>query len=228
MPQVYWKEIGGGVDAVVDHTYRFNRPYGRAIAPLGQLYDDPPLSDITRFRQLVQAEGSGGLSWWSWQETQPAEWDAIGQPLPPFAGPPPATDDAVLGSGAKGDLVVWAQELLNGSGQSVTVDGQFGPASQSAVQSFQGSHGLPASGQVDTPTWNALLQSVPAEPDWGGQASTARAGHRTGPKTGPSSASALPGDLHALRLKWRQRESWAPSEKPPNSKRWSSTCPLAF
>jgi hypothetical protein len=183
VPQVYWKEIGGGVDAVVDHTYRFNRPYGRAIAPLGQLYDDPPISDITRFRQLVQAEGSGGLSWWSWQETQPAEWDAIGQPLPPFAGPPPASDDAVLGSGAKGDLVVWAQELLNGSGQSVTVDGQFGPGTQSAVQSFQGSHGLPATGQVDTPTWNALLQSVPAEPDWSGQASTARAGRRTGPET---------------------------------------------
>ncbi|MFL5886618.1 MAG: peptidoglycan-binding protein [Thermoleophilaceae bacterium] len=183
VPQIYWKEIGGGVDAVVDHSYRFNRPYGRAMAPLGQLYDNPPTSDIVRFRQLVQAEGSGGLSWWSWQAAQPAGWDAIAQPLPPFSGPPPASDDAVLASGAKGDLVVWAQELLNGSGQGVTVDGQYGSGTQTAVQAFQGSHGLPATGQVDTPTWNALLQYVPAEPDWGSQASAASAGRRTGPET---------------------------------------------
>jgi hypothetical protein len=183
VPQIYWKEIGGGVDAVVDHSYRFNRPYGRAMAPLGQLYDNPPTSDIVRFRQLVQAEGSGGLSWWSWQAAQPAGWDAIAQPLPPFSGPPPASDDAVLASGAKGDLVVWAQELLNGSGQGVTVDGQYGSGTQTAVQAFQGSHGLPVTGQVDTPTWNALLQYVPAEPDWGSQASAASAGRRTGPET---------------------------------------------
>src|SRR4051794_4183449 len=35
-PQAYWKAIGGGVDAVVDHTYRFNRPYGRTIARSGR------------------------------------------------------------------------------------------------------------------------------------------------------------------------------------------------
>jgi Putative peptidoglycan binding domain len=184
VPQVYWKEIGGGVDAVVSHTYRFNRPYGRTIAPLGQLYDNPPTTDIVRFRQLVQAESSPGLSWWDWQEAQPAEWDAISQPLPPFTGPPPATDDAVLASGGKGDLVIWAQELLNGSGQSVAVDGQFGSSTQQAVQAFQAAHGLPVTGQVDTPTWNALLAYPPAEPNWASSGATAaRAGHRTGPRT---------------------------------------------
>src|SRR5207302_5153948 len=48
VPQVYWKEIGGGVDAVMNHTYRFNRPYVRPIAPLGQLYHSPPRPDISR------------------------------------------------------------------------------------------------------------------------------------------------------------------------------------
>jgi peptidoglycan hydrolase-like protein with peptidoglycan-binding domain len=124
------------------------------------------------------------LSWWSWRAAQPSGWDAMSQPLPPFSGPPPASDDATIGSGAKGDLVIWAQELLNGSGQSVTVDGQFGSGTQQAVQSFQGSHGLPVTGQVDTATWNALLQFAPAPPNWASTGtSTARAGHRTGPKT---------------------------------------------
>ncbi|MEA2437776.1 MAG: hypothetical protein QOF65_2332, partial [Thermoleophilaceae bacterium] len=53
VPQAYWKTIGGGVDAVVNHTYRFNRPYGRTIAPLGQTYDSPPSGEIVRFRQLA-------------------------------------------------------------------------------------------------------------------------------------------------------------------------------
>ena len=51
-PQIYWKAIGGGVDAVVDHTYQHNRPYGRPIVPLGQLYDNPSAADVLRFRQL--------------------------------------------------------------------------------------------------------------------------------------------------------------------------------
>jgi hypothetical protein len=181
-PQVYWKEIGGGVDTVMTHAYRFNRPYGRPMAPLGQTYDNPPVSDIVRFRQLAQASGSPGVSWWDWQETQPAEWTAVGQPLPPFTGPPPASDDAVLALKSKGDLVIWAQELLNGAGQSLTVDGSYGSSTQSAVQAFQGSHGLPVTGQVDTPTWNALLQFAPAEPNWG-SVGAASAGRRTGPPT---------------------------------------------
>ncbi|MFL5909906.1 MAG: peptidoglycan-binding protein [Gaiellaceae bacterium] len=183
VPQAYWKEIGGGVDAVVTHTYRFNRPYGRTMAPLGQVYDSPSSSDIVRFRQLAQAEGSPGVSWWSWQSGSAGAWNAVGQPLPPFSDPPPASDDAVLGSGAKGDLVIWAQELLNGAGQQVADDGKFGSSSVAAVQAFQSSKGLPVTGQVDTPTWNALLQYAPAEPDWGSGVSAASAGRRTGPPT---------------------------------------------
>src|SRR3954468_16772851 len=145
-PQAYWKEIGGGVDAVVDHTYRFNRPYGRTIAPLGQTYDSPPSADIVRFRQLAAAAGATGVSWWSWQHTAAAGWNALGQsidPLPPAAAP----EFALLAKGAKGDLVVWAQQHLKGAGQSLTVDGDFGSGTQTTVKSFQSSNGLPASGE---------------------------------------------------------------------------------
>ena len=182
-PQVYWKAIGVSVDSAVNHTYQFNLPYGRTIAPLGQAYDNTTPSDIVRFRQLAQAEGSAGVSWWDWQEASPPEWQAIGQSLPPMSPPGPAGGDASVGRGAKGDLVIWAQEHLNSAGQSVAVDGDFGPGTQQAVQNFQSAHGIAASGVIDTPTWNALLQYPPAAVNWAAGARAAGAGARTGPAT---------------------------------------------
>jgi hypothetical protein len=173
-PQAYWKEIGGGVDAVVDHTYRFNRPYGRALAPIGQTYDKVAASEIVRFRQLADAEGSTGLSWWSWQATEAYAWNAVGQDIAP-ADAAPAPEFAVLAKGTKGDLVIWAQQHLKGAGQSLTVDGDFGSGTQTAVKSFQQSAGLPATGKIDGPTWQALLTHEPAAAKW--------AARRTAPKT---------------------------------------------
>ncbi|MDX6573628.1 MAG: hypothetical protein QOC86_2784 [Gaiellales bacterium] len=164
-PQAYWKEIGGGVDAVVDHTYRFNRPYGRTIAPLGQTYDSPASSEIVRFRQLTTAAGATGVSWWSWQHTAAAGWNAVGQAVSPLPSGP-APEFASLAKGAKGDLVVWAQQHLKGAGQSLTVDGDFGSGTQTAVRSFQTSAGLPATGTVDTATWQALLTHAPVTSKW--------------------------------------------------------------
>jgi hypothetical protein len=166
VPQAYWKEIGGGVDAVVDHTYRFNRPYGRTIAPLGQTYDSAPPNEIVRFRQIVAAEGATGVSWWSWQHTTAAGWDAVGQPIEPFTSAP-APDFAELAKGKKGDLVIWAQQHLRGAGQSsLKVDGEFGTGTQEAVKSFQSANALPVTGTIDTATWQALLQHPPAKTKW--------------------------------------------------------------
>jgi hypothetical protein len=162
VPQVYWKEIGGGLDAVMDHTYRFNRPYGRPIVPLGQVYDDPPAAEIERFRQLAAAQGSAGVSWWDWQEARPYAWDAVGAAAPPA----PATDWATLAKGAKGDLVVWAQEHLAGAGQPVTVDGSYDTATETAVGNFQAANALPVTGAIDTATWQRLLTVAPVAPDW--------------------------------------------------------------
>src|SRR3954452_15227268 len=165
VPQAYWKEIGGGVDAVVDHTYRFNRPYGRTIAPLGQTYDDAPPNEIVRFRQITAAEGATGVSWWSWQHTTAAGWNAVGQGVEPFTSAPPP-EFAELAKGKKGDLVIWAQQHLKGAGQSLTVDGDFGCGTEAAVKSFQSANGLPVTGTIDTPTWQALLQHPPAKAKW--------------------------------------------------------------
>ncbi|MEA2449922.1 MAG: hypothetical protein QOG63_1854, partial [Thermoleophilaceae bacterium] len=161
VPQVYWKEIGDSVDAATDHTYRYNRPYGTPIAPVGQSYNAPPAEQIARFRQLGRAQDSAGLSWWEWSSTANAGWDAIGAPLDAFSGTPPTHDFAMVAKGAKGDLVVWAQRHLQAAGANIDADGEFGPATQAAVKDFQGAKGLDPTGQVDTVTWRALLAYSP-------------------------------------------------------------------
>src|SRR5947209_8973152 len=79
VPQMYWKDIGVSPDVVYAHTYVFNRPYARAIAPLGQVYSNPPASQIKRFRSLAHPYGARGVSWWDWQESPRYAWQAISQ-----------------------------------------------------------------------------------------------------------------------------------------------------
>jgi Putative peptidoglycan binding domain len=162
LPQVYWKAIGGGVDAVSAHTYAHNRVYGAPIVPLGQAYDDPAPADVARFRQLWGSYGSAGLSWWSWQSASVATWSAIAAPAP---GPVPLTDPGwpALDKGAKGDEVVWLQQHLASAYPTLAVDGDFGSATQIALQSFQASRGLPVSGVTDPATWQAVL-TLPLHP----------------------------------------------------------------
>jgi hypothetical protein len=62
-----------------------------------------------------------------------------------------------LSQGASGAAVKALQTELNGHGAKLTVDGQFGPATRSAVVAFQSSRGLPADGTAAASTWGALL-----------------------------------------------------------------------
>ncbi|MAT68652.1 MAG: hypothetical protein CMJ58_03935 [Planctomycetaceae bacterium] len=64
-----------------------------------------------------------------------------------------------LASGAAGDLVEALQRTLNARSKpspGLSVDGDFGPATQAAVMAFQRSHDLPDDGVVDAATWQAL------------------------------------------------------------------------
>jgi peptidoglycan hydrolase-like protein with peptidoglycan-binding domain len=83
----------------------------------------------------------------------PAPTDAA---LPLASGLPWVT----LQNGSSGRDVVTAQYLLRARGQSLSVDGQFGPGTQTAVQNFQRANSLSATGVVNADTWEKLISTV--------------------------------------------------------------------
>jgi hypothetical protein len=163
LPQVYWKDIGGTVDAVSGHTLAHNRIYGVAIAPLGQTYGNVPPEDIARFRSLWAAYGSAGLSWWSWQATTEPGWAALSTPAAGLPLPPPDPGWPTLAKGNKGDQVVWLQQHLASVDPAVTATSTFDAATDQALRNFQSSRGIPVTGTTDALTWQAVL-GLPVQP----------------------------------------------------------------
>lgn len=165
LPQVYWKDIGGSVDAVSARTVAHNRIYRVPLAPIGQAYSAPPPGDLLRFRAIWAGYGAAGLSWWSWQSASAATWAVLTQPPPPpVALPDPGWP--ALSRGKTGDEVIWMQQHLVSAVPTVVVDGTFSALTEAALQTFQAARGLPVTGQTDAATWEALL-SLPLQPvDW--------------------------------------------------------------
>lgn len=71
---------------------------------------------------------------------------------PPPAPPPPASMPPTVRRGDRGDDVRLAQ-----AGVGATVDGIFGPATESAVRTFQRNNGLHVDGIVGPATWRVIL-----------------------------------------------------------------------
>jgi hypothetical protein len=175
-PQMYWKDIGTSVAAVFEHTYLYNRVWGRPIYPVGQTYEAPGRGPLRRFRRYSASYGTVP-SWWDWQETTVPEWGALGakvgtQKLP---GVEPQVEYPLLRIGAKGDLVVWAQERLVTAGEELEVNGIFDGTMRRAVKAFQEAHGLPGDGQLGNETWAQLMSYTPLKVEWGASTSTASA-----------------------------------------------------
>ena len=186
LPQMYWKAIGTSVDAVFSHTYFYGRLYGRRIYPLGQLYENPSPSSIARFRTLATAYGASGVNWWDWQETTTRGWNALIAPLTTRASAP-RLSYPTLRRGARGDLVVWAQQHLVSAGFPVKVDGGFGTNTRAVLLRFQAAKGLPQTGAVDASTWPPLLRYAATAVAWGGKSrSSARS---AGAAAAPGGAS---------------------------------------
>ena len=66
----------------------------------------------------------------------------------------------VVKNGAKDHPIKTLQYLLRARGQTVAVDGVFGPKTEAAVKGFQTSKGLSANGIVGPETWTALVVTV--------------------------------------------------------------------
>ncbi|HEY2052388.1 MAG TPA: peptidoglycan-binding domain-containing protein [Solirubrobacterales bacterium] len=166
-PQMYWKDIGTSVQEVFAHTYLYNRLWGRPIFPIGQTYGGPGRVPLRLFRRYSASYGAVP-SWWDWQETTTPEWGALGArtgrlKLPGFT---PEVEYPLLRLGAKGDLVVWAQERLITAGEELEVDGIFEGKTRRAVRAFQEAHGLPGDGQLGSETWAQLVNYTPFGVEW--------------------------------------------------------------
>jgi hypothetical protein len=167
MPQVYWKAIGGSVDAVSAKTVAQNRIYKTPMAPVGQAYNAPSSADLQRFRAIWAGYGVGGISWWSWQSSSAATWLALTQ-SPPAAVALADPGWPALRSGSKGDQVIWLQQHLVSFEPALEVlaGGRFTAQTDGALKRFQTARGLPPSGTTDAATWQALL-ALPVRPvDW--------------------------------------------------------------
>jgi Putative peptidoglycan binding domain len=165
-PQMYWKDIGTSVGGVYEHTYTYNQVYERAIDPLGQVSENPPMGQIIRFRQLSRTYGAAGVSWWDWQQASTMGWKSISIGAGNLTGVSAVEGAPILQLHSAGDLVVWAQEHLVSAGYSTAVDGDYGPSTQAAVERFQTAKGLTADGIVGPATWTALLHFAPAAVTW--------------------------------------------------------------
>jgi hypothetical protein len=197
VPQMYWRDIGTSVDAVYSHTYFYNAPYLRPIAPLGEVAGNPPAAQIERFRQLRRVYQAPATSWWDWQTASRGDWAALSATVPNLTGVAPQRGMPTLayrgtGTLGMGDLVVWAQEHLWSAGYHVSIDGVFGSATRSAVEQFQTAHGIAVTGQIDPVTWAALLRYPAANVTWTSGSGSAQAAHATGPTLPQPRSASLP------------------------------------
>jgi peptidoglycan hydrolase-like protein with peptidoglycan-binding domain len=178
MPQMYWRDIGSGVDTVFHHTYTHNRVYRRPIYPLGQTDNGAGGTETRWFRGLTVRYGARGISWWDYAWTSAdGLWSGISgfysvvSSVQPLGYPD-------LGEGSTGDQVVWLQELLARAIPAQRITGTFGAETLADLQSFQARHGLSSTGRTGSATWAALLRLRPVTPSWtgGGSADTGGAG----------------------------------------------------
>lgn len=205
LPQIYWHTIGDSVDWSFEHTFVFNRVYEAPIRPLGQVYDNPPVKEVSRFRRLAASHNMSGVSWWSWQSASQKSWKALTpDESTAIPGYRPSSQYPVIkrkGKNDSGDLVVWAQMHLVGGGflSDQKIDGSFDPLEVKAVRALQAAKGLPVTGVIDRATWRKLLSYTPYRLTFSASASQART----------ASNDAVPGsaDLPALRYEIPSRGS---------------------
>lgn len=75
-----------------------------------------------------------------------------------ITGEAKAADMPLIKKGSSGAAVKKLQQILNGKGYKLSVDGDFGPATEAAVKAYQKANHLDVDGEVGPITWSALLK----------------------------------------------------------------------
>ncbi|MGI9557904.1 MAG: peptidoglycan-binding domain-containing protein [Solirubrobacterales bacterium] len=166
VPQIYWRTIGDSVRESYEHTYVWNRPYGRDIYPLGQTYLDPPKKELRNFRRHANEFGAKGVNWWAWHTTSGKEWDAAAADVGKVKGYKALGDYVHLNRGAAGDVVLQAQQLLRAHKIKVPVRGKLNGRTSDALDKFQKRKGLNRTGTLNNQTWKKLLKREPVHIRW--------------------------------------------------------------
>lgn len=166
MPQVYWRDFDTPVIEASRSIAAEWRIYGRPIVPMGQTDKGATADDVLQFRAAWQRWGAVGTSWFRWGVGSPEAWNGLSDAVP-FLGAIDEPDWRVFASGQNADGARWAQQHLARFDPSITIDGQFGPATAATVRRFQEARGLlPTTGSTGPRTWQALLKEPYTYVDW--------------------------------------------------------------
>lgn len=114
------------------------------------------MQDATRrFQHLFAMSADGKLGELSWNKIVDVKNSIKARSIPGVLYPYPGT---TLRRGSSGDAVRFIQSMLNLTDNAgLTVDGNFGARTASAVTAFQRRSGLKADGVVGSSTWSALM-----------------------------------------------------------------------
>lgn len=159
-----WQDTGAGDNhGSTDHVGIVTSVDGNTITVIeGNKSDSVCYRTIQRNGRFIR--GYGRPDYARWAETAQTPVDGkegeVTIIIDPPAAKPLVTGLPVLRKGDKGEVVRAAQLLLNGRYCSCGMwgaDGEFGPATRSAVLAFQRRNGLEADGIIGGQTWAALL-----------------------------------------------------------------------
>ncbi len=171
-PQMYWKAIGTSVRGIYEHTYLYNRVWGKPLYPLGQTYMAPARSEIVRFRRFAENYGGAGGELVGLARNQ---LPGLGRARRRTRRPRPRLPADRHQPGPQARQQRRPRRL-----------GTDAPARRrpprppdhrrlreaddiGAVRTFQAEKALPANGVIGQTTWHELLAIEPVRPLWAGR-----------------------------------------------------------
>ena len=115
---------------------------------------------VTAVHNIGKKSGYNGRSWTKHGKLPYVTYDASASPAVPATQAKTITGLPTLKKGSRGDTVKALQILLKGYGYALGIwgaDGDFGSATENAVECFQEDNGLEVDGVVGAKTWAKLL-----------------------------------------------------------------------